>query len=270
MKTVILCGGLGTRLAEETQVKPKPMVDVGGKPILWHIMKIYNQFGYKDFVLLLGYKSEVIKEYFLNFRAMSGDLSVNLANGAVNYIESKSENWKIDLIDTGLNTLTGGRLKRLEHRLRPHGTFMLTYGDGVADVDVNKLVAFHRSHGKLATVTAVRPSGRFGVMKFAGDKVSSFAEKAQTDTGWINGGFFVFEPEIFDYLTDDMTILERDPLERLAEDGQLHAYKHDGFWHCMDTLRDKQFLNKMVDTGNTPWLSIENSSLISQRKKEIA
>lgn len=253
MKTVILCGGLGTRLAEETQIKPKPMVEIGNQPILWHIMKIYERFGFNDFILPLGYKGEVIKDYFLNYRMRSSDVAVNLASGETQFLDSETESWNVTMLDTGADTLTGGRLKRLESHLKDHGTFMLTYGDGVANVDIKALLNFHRQQGGIATMTAVRPSARFGTMTFEQNRVASFTEKSQTDAGWINGGFFVFEPEIFDYLQDDNTILERDPLEQLAKNGQLYAYKHPGYWHCMDTLRDKLHLDEMARSQNVPW-----------------
>lgn len=259
MKVVILCGGLGTRLAEETQVKPKPMVEIGNRPILWHVMQIYSQYGFNDFILPLGYKAHVIKEYFLNYYAMSADLTVNLATGKTVHSHRNKENWTVQMVDTGKETFTGGRLKRLENCLRPSATFMLTYGDGVADININKLLAFHRSHGKIATMTAVRPSARFGTMSFVGNRVTSFIEKSQTEAGWINGGFFVFEPEIFDYLENDQTILERTPLERLAQEGQLFAYQHNNFWQCMDTLRDKQYLDALSAQNNMPWLQKEYS-----------
>jgi glucose-1-phosphate cytidylyltransferase len=270
MKTVILCGGLGTRLAEETQIKPKPMVEVGSHPILWHIMKIYEQFGYGDFVLPLGYKGHVIKNYFLNYRAYSSDVAVNIGSGETRFFGNTAESWNVTMLDTGADTLTGGRLKRLESLLRPSGTFMLTYGDGVANVDIEKLVRFHKQHGGVATMTAVRPTARFGTMTFDQDRVTSFTEKSQTEAGWINGGFFVFEPEIFDYLQDDQTILERDPLERLAQAGQLHAFKHDGFWQCMDTLRDKKALNQLVNEGCVPWLAIKQKHATASEETVIA
>lgn len=253
MKTVILCGGLGTRLAEETIVRPKPMVDIGGMPILWHIMKIYSHYNFNEFFLTLGYKGEYIKDYFLNYHPRMSDITVNLRNGHAQYANPETEDWVLHMIDTGKDTLTGGRLKRLESRLKNQGTFMLTYGDGVADISIDELVAFHRSHGKLATVTAVRPPARFGAMNFDGNKVMSFQEKPQTGEGWINGGFFVFEPGVFKYLKDDATILERDPLENLAKDGQLMAYKHEGFWQPMDTIRDRELLEKLCRENIAPW-----------------
>jgi glucose-1-phosphate cytidylyltransferase len=254
MKVVLLCGGFGTRLAEETSVRPKPMVEVGGKPIMWHIMKSYSLHGIKDFVLAMGYKSEYIKEYFTKYHLLSGDLKIKLGTGEVKFENRESEDWSLSLIETGKDSLTGGRLKRLESEVRPSGTFMLTYGDGVCNVDIQALLDFHRSHGKIATVTAVRPPARFGGMSFNEDAVTSFSEKNQTDAGWINGGYFVFEPEIFDYLEDDKTILERAPMERLVCDQQLMAYKHPGFWQCMDTLRDKQYLEEICQKGYMPWL----------------
>ncbi len=254
MKVVLLCGGLGTRISEETHLVPKPMVRVGDLPVLLHIMNIYSHFKHEDFVLALGFKAEVIKEFFLNFYALSNDLRINLQNGSVDYLKEAPKNWKIDLIDTGLNTMTGGRLARLKNHVG-NSTFMLTYGDGVSDVNIEELVKFHKSHGKVATFTCVRPPSRFGVIEFDGDRVTAFKEKPQTQDGWINGGFFVFEPEIFNYIDEgDEAILERKPLERLAAEGQLMAFRHEGFWQCMDTLRDKQYLSKLVSDGDAPWI----------------
>jgi glucose-1-phosphate cytidylyltransferase len=253
MKTVILCGGLGTRLSEETQLKPKPMVTVGGHPMLWHIMNIYGSHGFNEFVLALGYKSEVIKEYFLNYYSLDSDLSIDLKSGQVKHLRQSQRDWKVDLIDTGVGSMTGGRLHRLAPYLSQGGTFMVTYGDGVADIDVGKVLAFHRSHGKLATVTAVRPPARFGGMAFEGDRVVEFMEKPQTGEGWINGGYFVFEPGIFDYLSGDDTVLEGSPLENLAKDGQLMAFKHEGFWQCMDTIRDRHLLEDLWQRERAPW-----------------
>lgn len=253
MRTVILCGGLGTRLAEETDVRPKPMVTVGGHPILWHILNLYGSYGFKKFALALGYKGEVIKEYFLNYYSLDSDLRIDLSSGDVEHLRPSRRDWQLELIDTGAESMTGGRLHRLETLLRPEGTFMLTYGDGVCDVDIDRLVAFHRAHGKLATVTAVRPPARFGGMVFDGDRVTEFREKPQTGEGWINGGFFVLEPEVFDYLDGDATVLEGAPLENLARDGQLMAYKHEGFWQCMDTVRDRQLLEGLWKDGSAPW-----------------
>jgi glucose-1-phosphate cytidylyltransferase len=253
MKTVILCGGLGTRLSEETQVRPKPMVEIGGMPILWHIMRIFAHHGHQDFMLALGYKGEVIKDYFLNYHLRTSDLTVHLSTGKREYSRVQAEDWVVQMIDTGNASMTGGRLYRLADYLRPHGTFMLTYGDGVSNIDVSALLKFHRHHGKLATVTAVRPPARFGTMTFDGDRVSDFHEKPQTGEGWINGGFFVFESGVFDYLSGDDTVLEEAPLERLAGDGELMAYKHSDFWQCMDTLRDRDALEQTWRCGGAPW-----------------
>lgn len=254
MNVVILCGGLGTRLAEETQVKPKPMVEIGGRPILWHIMKIYEQHGLSKFTLALGYKGEVIKDYFINYHARLSDMTVGLKNGQIDYTNPTAEDWRVSLVDTGPSTLTGGRLLRLKEHLSGQGTFMLTYGDGVSNVDVAALLEFHRSHGKIATVSAVRPPARFGGMAIENGTVCEFREKPQTGEGWINGGFFVFEQEVFDYLSDDTTILEREPLENLVRDGQLMAYQHHGYWQCMDTIRDRDALQKEWDSNNAPWM----------------
>lgn len=253
MKTVILAGGLGTRISEQTVLKPKPMVEIGGQPILWHIMKIYAHYGYKDFVIALGYKAEVIKEYFLNYYSLKSDFSVDLTNGETRYLRKKAVGWKVTLIDTGLNTMTGGRAKRVKEYVG-NDTFMLTYGDGVANVNISKLVAFHKDHGNIATVTAVHPAARFGELNISRDQdVVSFKEKPQTAEGWINGGFFVLEPEFFDLIDGDCTVLEEDPLERAAEGGQLKAYVHDGFWQCMDTVRDKNTLENLWQSGQAPW-----------------
>lgn len=254
MKVVILCGGLGTRLSEETQVKPKPMVEIGGKPMLWHIMKIYERHGINDFMLALGYKGEVIKDYFLHYHARQSDLTVHLSTGKVDYSNPTAEDWHIRMVDTGNGTQTGGRLLRLRPILQAGGTFMLTYGDGVSDVDIKALLAFHRSHGKLATVTAVRPPARFGDLMIDSNRVTNFAEKPQAGAGWINGGFFVLEPGVFDCIADDTTIWERAPLERLAQEGQLMAYHHDGYWQSMDTLRDKHALEDEWNRGKAPWM----------------
>lgn len=253
MKTVILCGGMGTRLAEETTLRPKPLVTVGGHPILWHILNCYGYYGFNRFTLALGYMGEAIKEYFLNYYSLDSDLRIDLKTGATEHIRPSRRDWQVELVDTGNESMTGGRLHRLESLLRPEGTFMLTYGDGVGDVDIGRLVAFHRGHGKFATVTAVRPPARFGGMVFDGDRVAEFREKPQTGEGWINGGYFVFEPQVFDYLSGDRTVLEGAPLENLARDGQLMAYKHDGFWQCMDTVRDRQLLEGIWADGSAPW-----------------
>jgi len=254
MKTVILCGGLGTRLSEETQLKPKPMVEIGGKPILWHIMKVYERHSISDFLLALGYKGEIIKDYFLNYHAFQSDLTVHLKNNQVVYSNPTAEDWRVSLIDTGAGSMTGGRLLRLKAHLQSEGTFMLTYGDGVADVDITALLAFHKAHGRLATVTAVRPSARFGGMQLGDGQVLTFKEKPQSGEGWINGGFFVFEPGVFDYLSDDTTVLEQSPLEGLVQDGQLMAYEHSGYWQCMDTIRDRDALQEFWASGQAPWM----------------
>jgi glucose-1-phosphate cytidylyltransferase len=253
MRTVILAGGLGTRLSEETSVRPKPMVEVGGYPLLWHLMNIYAHYEIKRFVLALGYKGDVIKDYFLRYHATNSDITVNLCNGAVEYHKTHRRDWEVRMIDTGDGTLTGGRLHRLEPHLRDNGTFMLTYGDGVADVNIAELYEFHKQHGRIATLTAVRPPARFGTMQFDGKRVIDFKEKPQTQEGWINGGFFVFEPAVFDYLHGDDSVLEGDPLEHLAEDGELMAYQHYGFWQCMDTLRDRNRLQSLWESGEAPW-----------------
>ena len=252
LKTVVLAGGFGTRLAEETDVRPKPMVEIGGYPILWHIMKIYSYYGYKEFFIALGYKGHVIKQFFLDHFNLSGNISINYKKEEVSVENHVCEDWIVHLIDTGLETYTGGRVKRLEPFLK-NETFMVTYGDGVSNINIQSLIDFHRSHGKIATVTAVRPPARFGGLIFKGDMVIQFTEKPQTGEGWINGGFFVFEPEIFRYLEGDHTSLEADLLERLAAEGQLVAYKHDKFWQCMDTLRDKHLLERLWQNGEAPW-----------------
>ena len=252
MKVGILAGGLGTRLSEETRLKPKPMVEIGSQPILWHIMKSYASFGFKEFMVALGYKGEVIKDFFLNYHLHRHSISVDLGSGQVNVSDGECEDWKIHLLDTGRDTQTGGRVKRLA-RFVGDEAFMMTCGDGVADIDIRELLAFHRSHGKLATVTAVRPPARFGEISFNGDYVTQFTEKPQIGEGWINGGFFVLEPGVADYIENDALIFERQPLERLARDGQLAAYRHDGFWQCMDTLRDMRLLARLWKEGTAPW-----------------
>ncbi len=252
MKVAILAGGHGTRLAEETEVKPKPMVEIGGRPILWHIMMIYANYGFKDFVIALGYKGEVIKKYMVDYRSLCGNITVNLGNGDCIYHEGDGIDWTVELIETGLNAQTGGRIKRLAPYVN-NETFMLTWGDGVADIDLGKLLEFHRSHGKLATLTAARPPARYGHMELNGDVVEEFSEKPQAKEGWINGAFFVLEPGVFDYIDGDETQWEKEPLENLAKDGQLRAYKHNSFWQCMDTLREKYILQKYWDSGKAPW-----------------
>ncbi len=252
VKVAILCGGLGTRLSEETELRPKPMVEIGSRPILWHIMRRYASHGFNEFVLALGYKGEVIKRYFLDYYHVQSNVTVSLKSGTVRVHDGQRENWLIHLVDTGSGTQTGGRLKRLEWWLGKE-TFMLTYGDGVCDLNIQELVRFHRDHGRLATVTAVRPPSRFGGLGFAGDLVNEFIEKPQIGEGWINGGFFVLEPRVLDYIEGENTIFEREPLERLAKDGQLVAYRHEGFWQCMDTLRDVRLLESLWATGKAPW-----------------
>lgn len=254
MKVAILAGGLGTRLSEETTVKPKPMVEIGGKPILWHIMSIYAAHGYKEFVIALGYKGEVIKEYFLNYHYHSRSLTVELKSGQVIAHDKDGDDWIVHLLDTGIETQTGGRVKRVAEFIG-YEPFMLTYGDGVSNVDIKKLVKFHQEHGALATITAVRPPARFGQMVFknANEQVSEFVEKPQIGEGWINGGFFILQPEVKKYIDGDLSVFERAPLECLAADGQLRAYRHSGFWQCMDTMRDVQMLNKLWEDGNATW-----------------
>jgi glucose-1-phosphate cytidylyltransferase len=253
MQVVILCGGKGTRLAEETSIRPKPMVTVGGHPILWHIMKIYGQHGFDRFTLATGYLGDYIKNFFLHWSALNSDFEVDLATGKTETLgAAKRENWKVRLIDTGAETLTGGRLLRLKDHLKD--TFLLTYGDGVSDVDITKLVEFHKKHKKLVTMTAVRPSARFGGLEIADSgNIIAFREKLPTDEGYINGGFMVMEPGVFEYLENDETILERNPMERLAKDGQLMAFAHDGFWQCMDTIRDRDLLESLWASGKAPW-----------------
>jgi len=253
MKAVILAGGLGTRLSEETSVRPKPMVEIGGKPILWHVMKIYAAHGVTDFVVALGYKGYVIKEYFANYFLHTSDVTIDLAKNAFEIHNSKAEPWRVTLVDTGDATMTGGRLRRLAKHLPSDDLFCMTYGDGVGDVDVGALVRFATDRKTLATLTAVQPPGRFGAFELEGDRVRSFREKPLGDGGWINGGFFVLHPRVIDYVTGDATIWEREPLERLAADGQLSAYLHRGFWHPLDTLRDKKMLEEQWTAGTASW-----------------
>jgi len=252
MKVGILAGGLGTRLQEETTVKPKPMVEIGGRPVLWHIMKTYATYGFKEFVVALGYKGEMIKDYFVNYRFRSRSITVDLADGGVVCHNGDGEDWVVHLLDTGQDTMTGGRVKKIAEYIGDE-TFMLTYGDGVSDVDLNSLLAFHRAQGKLATVTAVRPPARFGGISFDGDLVAHFVEKPQIGEGWINGGFFVLEPGIARYIQGDRTLWEKEPMEHLAAQGQLVAYRHGRFWQCMDTLRDVQLLEELWRTDRAPW-----------------
>jgi glucose-1-phosphate cytidylyltransferase len=254
MKAVILCGGLGTRLSEETVLKPKPMVEIGGMPVLWHIMKIYAAHGVREFVLALGYKGEMIKDYFLNYRYHSRSLTVELHKGKIDIHQGDSEDWVVHLLDTGAQTQTGGRLKQAAQFIG-NEPFLATYGDGVTDLDIGKVIQFHQKKGCLATVTAVRPPARFGSMVFNGDHVTQFAEKPQAGEGWINGGFFVLEPGVVDHIEGDETLWEQDPMEQLAADGQLTAYRHEGFWQCMDTLRDVRLLESLWHEGKAPWKS---------------
>lgn len=253
MKVIILAGGYGTRLAEYTDVIPKPMVPIGDHPILWHILRTYARFGHKEFFLALGYKAEVVKEYFLNFHSLNADFTVDLSNGELTHHRTPTRiDWKVTLVDTGIKTLTGGRVRRMKPYIGDEPC-LLTYGDGVADIDIDALVRFHRSHGKLVTVTAVHPVARFGELALDSDKVTAFQEKPQTAQGWINGGYFVIEPGFFDLIQGDDTILEREPLERAATMGELRAYRHDGFWACMDTKRDRDLLDGLWKSGKAPW-----------------
>lgn len=252
MKVGILAGGLGTRLAEETEVKPKPMVEIGGQPILWHILMQYSHYGYREFVIALGYKGEYIKRWMREFASLHSNMTVRTGSGAVTLHDKHREDWTVDLVDTGQDTATGGRIKRLRDWLG-NGTCMLTWGDGVSDIDLDALLRFHRAHGKLATLTAVRPPARFGHLELDGDRIVEFTEKPQTSEGWINGAFFVLEPGVFDYVDGDATQWEKEPLERLAADGQLMAYRHESFWQCMDTIRDKKLLEKLWAEGKAPW-----------------
>lgn len=254
MKTIILAGGLGTRLSEETVLRPKPMVELGGKPILWHLMSLYAAQGFDEFIVACGYKAEVVKDYFANFHLLNSDLTVDLSAGTVTPRFTKVQPWKVHLVDTGADTQTGGRVKRLREWLGSDSTFMMTYGDGLSNVDLNKLVAFHKSHGKLATVTAVRPAARFGVLTFDEQgKVESFIEKPQASSGWINGGFFVLDRKVLDYIDGDEMPFELEPMQRLTAAGELCAYRHEGFWQPMDTLRDKRLLEQLWESGKAPW-----------------
>lgn len=252
MKVVLLAGGRGTRIAEETQTRPKPMVEIGGKPLLWHLMAYFASHGFREFVVACGYRGEMIKEYFRNIVVHESDFIVDLKTGATTLLSEPRLDWRVGVVDTGLDTMTGGRVRRLRSLLQD-GTFLCTYGDGLSDVDLQALVSFHRQHGRLATVTAVRPPARFGGLALDGMCVREFTEKPQAEGGWINGGFFVFEPGVFEFLTGDDTILEREPLEQLARGGQLMAYRHDGFFQPMDTLRERELLESMWASGKAPW-----------------
>ncbi len=253
MKVVILAGGLGTRISEYTTKIPKPMVEIGEKPIIWHIMNWYSKFGYNDFVIALGYKAQIVKEYFLNYYALNNDFKVDLQSGSIEYINDNHKNWKVTLVDTGINTMTGGRVKRLQNIIG-NEPFMLTYGDGLSDININNLVEHHKNSGKIATLSAVHPTARFGELAIdENNSVESFEEKPQLAGGRINGGFFVLNPEIFGYIDNDTTIFERKPMETLVMNGQLNAYKHDGFWQSMDTVRERQILEELWNSENAPW-----------------
>lgn len=253
MKVIILAGGFGTRLSEYTDLVPKPMVTIGGKPILWHVMQIYAKYNHKDFYIALGYKSTLIKEYFLNYYALNMDFTINLKTGVVTPNQINTVDWKVTLVDTGLNTMTGGRIKKIKD-LIGNETCLITYGDGVANIDINKLIEFHKSHGKMITMTAVRPTARFGELILNGGNVSKFKEKSQLHSGWINGGFFVVEPSFFNLIQGDETLLEREPLETATDLGELMAFTHTGFWQCMDTKRDHDLLEKLWKDGDAPWV----------------
>jgi glucose-1-phosphate cytidylyltransferase len=254
MKVLLLAGGFGTRLSEETNIVPKPMVEVGGKPILWHIMKIYSHYGFNEFVVLLGYKGYFIKEYFANYFLHQCDVTIDMAKNETTIHSNKAEPWKVTLLDTGLHSMTGGRIKRAKEFIGDQ-PFMLTYGDGVADIDIKALVDFHKSHGKLATMTSIQPDGRFGALQIEADQqVSRFLEKPRGDGNWINGGYFVCQPEVLDYIGGDDTVFEKEPLENLCKEGEVYTYQHHGFWKCMDTLRDKQQLNEIWEAGKAPWM----------------
>jgi glucose-1-phosphate cytidylyltransferase len=252
MKVIILAGGFGTRLSEYTESIPKPMVSVGGKPILWHIMQIYAKYNHADFYLALGYKADLIKDYFLNYRSLNSDFTVDLGSGEFVTHQNDDVDWKVTLVDTGLHSMTGGRVKRMKKFVGDE-TFLLTYGDGVSDINIDSLVDFHNSHGKMVTVTAVHPGARFGELGLDNSQVTSFKEKPQTGKGWINGGYFVINPKFFDLIDDDLSVLEQGPLERASEMGELMSYKHDGFWQCMDTKRDRDSLEDLWETGSAPW-----------------
>lgn len=253
MKVVILAGGLGTRISEESHLKPKPMIGIGDRPILWHIMKIYSHYGFNDFIICLGYKQYIVKEFFAGYYMHTSDVTFDLKNNEMTVQKNTSEPWRVTLVDTGLNTMTGGRIKRVQEYIG-NEPFMLTYGDGVADIDIDKLLKFHKSHGKIGTLTAINIDQRFGVLDIAENgNISAFREKKASDKSVINGGFMVMNPEIFDYIDGDDTVFEKSPLEEIAKQGQLMAYRHNGFWQCMDTQRDKQLLEKLWESGNAPW-----------------
>mgnify|MGYP000912402976 CR=1 FL=1 len=254
MKVVLLAGGFGTRISEESHLKPKPMIEIGDQPILWHIMKLYSYYGFNEFIICAGYKQHVIKEYFADYYLHRSDITFNFANkNGIKIHNNVAEPWQVTVVDTGLNTMTGGRIKRVQEYIG-NETFMMTYGDGVCDINFNELLKFHRAHGKLATLTAIQPVGRFGTLEIQPDHtISHFAEKKKEDGGWINGGFMVLEPQVLDLIEGDATIFEKQPLERLSLTGQLVAYSHDGFWQCMDTMRDKMLLDELLEEGKAPW-----------------
>ncbi len=254
MKVVILAGGFGTRISEESVYKPKPLIEVGGMPIIWHIMKYYSKYGFNDFIVCAGYKQNCLKEYFSNYYLNNADVTFDMKNNNILVHNSNSEQWNVTVVDTGLNTMTGGRIKRIQKYIGDE-SFMLTYGDGVSDIDINKLIQYHRDSKTIATLTAVMPGGRFGALNIDDEGIiNSFVEKKREDGGWINGGFMVLEPKIFDYLVDDSTIFEREPLERLSSERQLSAFKHNGFWQCMDSMKDHKYLEELIATGRAPWI----------------
>jgi glucose-1-phosphate cytidylyltransferase len=252
MKVLLLAGGFGTRLSEETDIRPKPMAEIGGKPIIWHIMKGYSHYGFNEFVILLGYKGYYIKEYFANYFLHQSDVTIDLSNNDIQVHNNTSEPWKVTLLETGLDTMTGGRIKKAKEFIG-NEPFLLTYGDGVSDINLNDLIKFHKSHGKLITMTSVQPEGRFGALETEGNKVISFLEKPRGDGNWINGGFFVCEPQVLDFIAGDQTVFEQEPLQNLSKKGELFNYQHTGFWKCMDTLRDKKALNEMWEAGKAQW-----------------
>jgi len=255
MKVILLAGGFGTRLSEYTETMPKPMVTIGGKPILWHIMNYYAYFGHKDFYVALGYKAEVIKEFFINYRTKNSDFSLDLGTGSIEFNQTDEIDWKVTLVNTGINSMTGGRVKRMQSYVGNETSF-LTYGDGLSDIDLDQLISFHKNHGKMVTITAVRPGARFGEIQMKDKKVTAFREKPQTSESWVNGGFFVIEPEFFELIEGDKTILEQDPLEKAVDMGELMAFQHSGFWQCMDTKRDRDKLEEFWSKGNSPWIRL--------------
>jgi glucose-1-phosphate cytidylyltransferase len=259
MKVVLLAGGFGTRLSEETDIRPKPMVEIGGKPILWHIMKIYSHYGFNEFIILLGYKGYYIKEYFANYFVHQSDITVDVSNGKIEVLNNSSEPWKVTLIDTGINSMTGGRIKQAQ-KFVGNEPFMLTYGDGVSDINISSLLDYHKKHGKALTITSAQPDGRFGALSItSNNQVLEFQEKPKGDGSWVNAGFFVCEPKVFEYICNgDETVFEQEPLQKLAKDGEIYTYKHKGFWMPMDTLRDKNILQKLWESGKAPWKTWDN------------